>query len=59
MKNAYHTVKLLDVNGKLLMRGTIENDMFRFNVSNMPSGTYIIDLVGENDIQHVKIMIQH
>ena len=59
MKNAYHTVKLLDVNGKLLMRGTIENDMFRFNVSNIPSGSYVIELHSEAKIHREKMMIQH
>jgi uncharacterized protein (TIGR02145 family) len=59
MKNAYHTVKLLDLNGKLIMRGNIENDMFRFNVSNIPSGSYVIELYGEAEIHHEKMIIQH
>jgi uncharacterized protein (TIGR02145 family) len=58
-KKTFHTVNLIDVCGKVVDSSTIDNDECSFNVSNIPSGTYIIDLVGQNDIQHVKIMIQH
>jgi uncharacterized protein (TIGR02145 family) len=57
--NTFQTVKIIDLNGKIILSGTIENDTYSFNVSKVPSGTYIIDFQGENSVHHEKIMIQH
>lgn len=58
-KNTYHTVKLMDINGKVILCGVFENGEFSFNPSNIPNGSYLIDLEGESATHHQRIVIQH
>jgi hypothetical protein len=39
--------------------GELKNDGYSFNLSNVPSGYYLIDLEGETSKLYEKIMIQH
>ena len=58
-KNTFHTVKLMDLNGRILLCGKIESDEYSFNISHIPNGCYLIDFEGESATHHQKIMIQH
>jgi uncharacterized protein (TIGR02145 family) len=58
-KNTFHTAKLIDLNGKVILFGVLKNDGYSFNLSNVPSGYYLIDLEGETSKLYEKIMIQH
>jgi hypothetical protein len=58
-KNTFHTAKLIDLNGKVILFGELKNDGYSFNLSNVPSGYYLIDLEGETSKLYEKIMIQH
>jgi uncharacterized protein (TIGR02145 family) len=58
-KNTFHTVKLIDLNGKVILFGELKNNEYSFNISQVPSGYYLIDLEGESTTNHEKIMIQH
>jgi len=57
--NAFHTVRLHDVNGKVVLTKNIENGTLNVNTSNISSGSYLIIFEGEAAIHREKIIIQH
>jgi uncharacterized protein (TIGR02145 family) len=58
-KNTFHTVRLIDLTGKILLYGAVEDHETSLNISDIPNGTYLIDLQGDCASRYEKITIQH
>jgi hypothetical protein len=49
-------ITIMDINGKILMRETVENYRTLINVSQLPAGTYLLESVGKDFISVGKII---
>ncbi len=49
-------ITIMDINGKILMRETVENYSILINISCLPAGTYLLESVGKDFISVEKII---
>lgn len=54
--NSIDYITIMDINGKILMRETVENYRTLINVSLLPAGTYLLESVGKDFISVEKII---
>ena len=59
IKGDYNSFKVIDLQGKEITMGTLNNKQAVVNTSNLPNGSYIIQLQGENTQFVRKIQIVH
>ena len=56
--NSIDYITIMDLNGKILMRKNVGNNIAILNVSLLPAGTYLLETVGKGEIS-VKKFVKH
>jgi len=56
--NKFNTILIIDVKGKIVSQSNLLHSVTDINLSEIPNGTYFIQLLGDNSIETFKILKQ-
>ena len=57
--NTSYSIKLVNLTGEILWKDNFENDTFSLDVSNVPNGTYLVEIENKFAKDYIKIVINH